>query len=115
LSRAIRQHTPPEYAMLNADDLVVLLSFASAFLFASTITFAVLWVRARERFLKQRAEPMLESPPDRIEHLVNAVETMAVEVERISEAQRFTTQVLTKRLGEPVEPRRVPERVITPH
>ena len=101
--------------MLDADDLVVLLSFATAFLFVSTITLAVLWVRARERFLRQRAEPVLESPPDRIEHLVNAVETMAVEVERISEAQRFTTQVLAKRLGEPIDPRRVPERVITPH
>ena len=101
--------------MLDADDLVVLLSFTCAFLFAATLTFATLWVRARERFLRQRVEPALESPPDRIEHLVNAVETMAVEVERISEAQRFTTQVLTKRLGEPAEARRVPERVITPH
>jgi hypothetical protein len=101
--------------MLNAEDLVVLLSFSSAFLFVATITFAVLWVRARERFLRQRREPVLDAPPDRIEHLVNAVETMAVEVERISEAQRFTTQVLAKRLGDPVDPRRVPERVITPH
>lgn len=101
--------------MLDADDLVVLLTFSSIFLFVATITFATLWVRARERVLRHLPKALTETPNDRIEHLVNAVETMAVEVERISEAQRFTAQVMAKRLGEPIEPRRVPERVITPH
>jgi hypothetical protein len=101
--------------VFDTDSLVVLLFFSSAFLLVTTITFAALWVRARERFLRQKAEPVLDAPPDRIEHLVNAVETMAVEVERISEAQRFTTQVLAKRLGEPIDARRAAERVITPH
>ncbi|MFI5228962.1 MAG: hypothetical protein ACHQWU_07830 [Gemmatimonadales bacterium] len=101
--------------MLDADDLVVLLTFASAILFAATIGFATLWVRAREKLLRQRAEATVIYPDDRVEHLVAAVDAIAIEVERISEAQRFTTQVLAKRHGEPAEPRRVPERVITPH
>jgi hypothetical protein len=50
-----------------------------------------------------------------MERLMNAVDAVAIEVERSSEGQRFTTQVLAQRMGEPLEPRRVPERVITPH
>lgn len=100
--------------MIDEDSVLVLLMFSSAFLLAATLTFLTLWVRARERVLRQ-SKPLTDAPNDRIEHLVNAVETMAVEVERISEAQRFTAQVMAKRLGEPVEPRRGPERVITPH
>jgi predicted kinase len=103
--------------MLDADDLVVLLTFASAILFVGTITFAALWVRAREKLLRQRGDARVGDPSDRLEHLVTAVDTIAIEVERISEAQRFTTQVLAQRLVDPLEPRRVasPERVITPH
>ncbi len=52
---------------------------------------------------------------DRIEHLVNAVESIAIEVERISEAQRFTAQVLGQRVGHLGDASRLPERVITPH
>jgi hypothetical protein len=43
------------------------------------------------------------------------VDAIAIEVERISEAQRFTAQVLAERLDFPAGPKRVPERVITPH
>ena len=34
---------------------------------------------------------------DRLRHLEQAVDAIALEVERISEAQRFTTKVLTER------------------
>lgn len=55
----------------------------------------------------------LEQRLARIEY---AVESTAVEVERISESQRFLTRTLTERsaadgIGRP----QVPERIITPH
>ena len=62
----------------------------------------------------------------RLQRIEDAVEAIAVEVERISEAQRFTTRVLTERLPDRL-PDRLPEhagdagvaglqrRVTTPH
>jgi hypothetical protein len=36
---------------------------------------------------------------DRLERMEQAIDAIAVEVERISEAQRFTTKLLTERAG----------------
>jgi len=109
-----------EGIMLNARDLIPVLLLTSAGLFGTTVTFAVLWVRARERAIRAFLEPSRQSESSAIDiqHLVHAVDSIAVEVERISEGQRFTTQVLTDRVqGSPSSPKRVslPERVITPH
>lgn len=46
---------------------------------------------------------------DRFARLEGAVESIALEVERISEAQRFTAKVLSERLPER-QPERLPER-----
>lgn len=54
----------------------------------------------------------LDQIADRLGHLDNAIETVAIEVERISEAQRFTAKVLADR-GTPAE--LPPKRAITPH
>lgn len=84
----------------------------------TTIGFAALWLRARERAL--RLALMGKSAPEtrlaEIDHLVQAVDTIAVEVERISEAQRFTAQVLAERM-EPEQPlmKGFRGRVNTPH
>jgi len=98
---------------MNLNHFIKLLEAGCITLFASSVTLLVLWVRARERAL--RVEPRHQTSDDRIEHLVNAVEAIAIEVERVSEGQRFTTQVLTQGPRATVEQRRVPERVITPH
>ena len=49
------------------------------------------------------------TPPDvaaRLERIEQAVEAVAIEVERISEGQRFTTKLLSDRAGDAVpEPR----------
>jgi hypothetical protein len=37
---------------------------------------------------------------ERLDHLTNAVDAIAVEVERISEAQRFTTRLLSSAVGD---------------
>jgi hypothetical protein len=51
---------------------------------------------------------------ERFTRLEQAVEAVAIEVERISEGQRFVTRVLAER-NCVLEPLRGAERVITPH
>jgi len=105
--------------MINDHDLYLLLLSASALLLTTTVTFAALWLRSRERFLRtslDRPRPVDPSPD--IRHIMNAVDSMTIEIERISEGQRFTTQILADRvLSETPEKKRVSStgRVITPH
>jgi hypothetical protein len=51
---------------------------------------------------------------DRLGRLDTSIDAMAVEVERISEAQRFTAKVLTERAAAPALPDKRPG-VATPH
>jgi len=72
-----------------------------------------LWVRGI-----RRESLDLENSP-RLQRIEQAVESIAVEVERIGEAQRFTTKLLAERHLDaapriPVQPRREPG-TITPH
>ena len=48
----------------------------------------------------------LDDLTERIARLDNAVDSVAVEVERISEAQRFTSKLLAERAGTPSLPER---------
>jgi hypothetical protein len=50
----------------------------------------------------------------RLARMEQAIDATAVEVERISEAQRFTTKLLVER-GHPAVASESPRRVITPH
>ncbi len=55
---------------------------------------------------RQASAPKL--PPEalaRLERIEHAVDAIAVEVERISEGQRFTTKLLSERAAAPGEPR----------
>jgi hypothetical protein len=54
---------------------------------------------------------------DRMQRLEAAVEAIAIEVERISEGQRFTTKLLSENSHQPVavQPRIGPLRYDTPH
>jgi catechol 2,3-dioxygenase-like lactoylglutathione lyase family enzyme len=84
----------------------------------TAVALAFGWFRHRERMASLPAGPgaehvaALEARLARIEH---AVEAVGVEVERVSEGQRFVTRLLADRapaaLQEPA-PRRV---VVTPH
>ena len=105
--------------MINDHDLSLLLLSTSAFLLTTTVGFATLWLRARERLRRDSLDRArrVEASPD-IQHLVHAVDSIAVEVERISEGQRFTTQILSDRvLNDTPQQKRVSStgRVITPH
>lgn len=98
--------------MFNDTDLANFLIVVSVGLLSTTLLFATLWIRARERALRSRlAQQEPEALREDVTHLVQAVDAIAIEVERISEAQRFTALTLAERSGS----RRVPERVITPH
>jgi hypothetical protein len=66
--------------------------------------------------VRSRGDHPLEGSPQ-IARLEQAVEAIAIEVERISEAQRFSAKLLSERAVEPVSepsPRRAKRPVITP-
>jgi hypothetical protein len=102
---------------LVSDVVFSLLILASGVFAASTIGFAVAWIRARERAI--RAEQQLGAPAPvgdaRFDRLEEAVESMAVEVERMAEGQRFVSKLLAERPGQERDAGARPARVITPH
>ena len=102
--------------MLHIPHLAELLAMGGAGLFATTIAFAALWVRARER--ATRAESLLEGMRmmgGRNDGLTPALDAIAEEVERIGEGQRFLTRIMSEQASraEPARPR-TPGN-ITPH
>ena len=65
---------------------------------------------------RRNHQPAGESVSDaRLARLEVAVESIAVEVERISEGQRFTTRLLNDQLQQPVGRLERPAKVNTPH
>ena len=52
---------------------------------------------------------------DRLDRLTDAVDAIALEVERISEAQRYTAKLLSERPASPIPPARREAERITPH
>lgn len=70
---------------------------SSGALFCTTVFFAALWARARER--AARAESFLEGVRmvgGRTDTTNPALDAMAVEIERIGEGQRFLTRVMSE-------------------
>ena len=102
------------------DTTIIIANAVIGTLFATTVGFAVAWMRARERAIRAeltRGRPATDADA-RFDQLQQAVDAVAVEVERISEAQRFTTKLLAER-GSSAATRgaehAAPLRVITPH
>jgi hypothetical protein len=94
-------------------DLLILVSGG---LFTTTIAFAALWVRARERAV--RAESLLDGVrmgTARSDSTGPALDAIAEEVERIGEGQRFLTRVMSEQAnrGSLAPPRA--SGSITPH
>jgi hypothetical protein len=68
------------------------------------VPLVVAWTR---RWSREGREPRVSSDvTQRLERIENAIETMAVEVERISEGQRFTTKLLAERADQVAGERR---------
>ena len=75
----------------------------------STVVLAFAWRRARTRQLTQLSQE-LEAMNARFDRLATAVDAIALEVERIGEAERFAAKALASRSSQSIE-----GRVITPH
>jgi hypothetical protein len=75
---------------------VTLASIIGGTIMVTTITKAWLTSRANRAGLPGRRLDALEG---RLERIEQAIDTVAVEVERISEAQRFTSKLLAERTG----------------
>jgi hypothetical protein len=71
-------------------------------------------VRHREHDRKSAVIAATSIADDRMARLEMAVESIAVEVERISEGQRFTTRLLTEQAN-PIPSRLKPGKFDTPH
>jgi hypothetical protein len=118
----------------------VLAGLAFAFIFAVMMPIAIAYSRRIWRGKPTPPAPRFDPTVDaRLEHLEQAVDAIAIEIERVSEGQRFVTKVLTERMpvakpataaleesplralgAGPLEPIRAPERQavrqsITPH
>jgi sensor domain CHASE-containing protein len=94
------------------------LAFYAMLFVSSTIAFvATLWFI--RRLLELRHERFLRRPTDdlseRLARIETTVESTALEVERIAEANRYVAKILAER-GASVAPlSKSPERLITPH
>ena len=86
---------------MDEDILGMILAFAGSMALLGCVTAVVLTAIKRRSF--RLSEPdlgrRLDEIADRLSRIDGAVDTMAVEVERISEAQRFTARVLADRTG----------------
>ena len=90
---------PPPYANQSArrDNMT-----AGVFLTAITIVFVLFpltlgFVRRMGRGSVRGLPPRFEETPARLDRIEQALDTVAVEVERISEGQRFMTKIMTER------------------
>lgn len=63
----------------------------------TVMTLITSWFRYREKKLEVEGRRSLPAADDRLARIETAVEAMAVEVERISEGQRFTSRLLAER------------------
>jgi hypothetical protein len=105
---------PPAESFPRPQDLATIYMGGVVLLLPLVLTLARrLWVRGI-----RRESLDLENSP-RLQRIEQAIESIAVEVERIGEAQRFTTKLFAERQLDaapriPVQPRREPG-TITPH
>jgi hypothetical protein len=78
-------------------DEILAFSFAFAALFVGA-RIALPLVRAFAKRLEKRDSPQLPAEvTSRLERMEQAIDSIAIEVERISEGQRFTTKLLSEK------------------
>jgi hypothetical protein len=99
---------------MNSPEIIVV---PAIFGISAMVIFARMSFRHKEKMatLRGTANPTLEARLTRIEE---AVETIAIEVERMGEGQRFVTKLLTERAAQQLsEPAKNGSagRVTTPH
>ena len=89
---------------MNGPEVLVPIAF---FAMVVAIVFGVPLVRARIKERERQGPPILQDAhaAERLARIEAAVESIAIEVERISEAQRFTTRLLSERPAGALPPR----------
>ena len=79
-------------------DLLMILSFGTIMVTVVTVARLISkWIDRRARL------PQSDGSDERLSRIEQAVDAIAIEVERISEAQRFTTKLLADRNGATVK------------
>ena len=79
---------------MNEDILIPMGFFATIIVLALGIPLVRAWTKRRE-LEPPRSIQMID---DRLARMETAIESMAIEIERISEAQRFVTKLLAERV-----------------
>jgi hypothetical protein len=86
--------------------------------FLGSILFLTVATRFLWRLTSRKTIPAPRMEDDRLQRLEEAVDTIAVEIERMSEAQRFTAKLLLERGTEAQQPSqsaaKLAERIVTP-
>jgi hypothetical protein len=82
----------------------------------TTLKFLLRVIELRHQRSRQTRPEAFASLAERLDRIENAVETTALEVERIAESNRFMAKLLAERSMAPAPPPAArSERVITPH
>ena len=83
--------------MIHVDEPIAVMAFSAFTILGGLV--GAMWSRGRARRLDERVRDIdlarIEARFDRLEQLGEA---MAVEIERVSEGQRFTTRLLSERV-----------------
>lgn len=100
---------------MNENMLVDLLVFSGLMAtLGCVMKLILLVVDRRKRHLKESSVATIEEMAQRLARMEQAMEATAIEVERISEAQRFTTKLLVEKGHQgPGEASRA--KIVTPH
>lgn len=75
----------------------VIVGLVGSLCLIGVVTFKVAWKQKRPSAAMQHADN------DRLEHLQQSVDAIAIEVERIAEAQRFSAKLLSERSESPAK------------
>jgi hypothetical protein len=89
-----------------------LLTFAAGMTALGVVAKVTLTIIAQR---KRAAAPELLEVRDRLARIEQAIDAMALEVERVSEAHRYTTRLLSERIPDPARLPRGGGQAITPH
>ena len=95
-----------------------IMAFVAAIVAMGCITGIIITIlkrRGKQTLASPEVMGMLRDLSDRLQQLDGSVDTIAVEIERISEAQRFTTRLLAERAGSPPLVDKDKGGVVTPH
>ncbi|HEV8449030.1 MAG TPA: hypothetical protein VGQ44_19495 [Gemmatimonadaceae bacterium] len=103
--------------MNNETAYIAIMSVIGVVAFGTTLKFVLRLIELRHERLTRNPPGALVDLTARLDRIENAVETTALEVERISEANRFMAKLLAERNAAPgaVPSPAKSERVITPH